>query len=187
MKFQPLLNQYKIKADLNMLLNMWNESHRVYHSLKHLTDISDMISEDYASGKIDEKTNNKLLLTSLFHDIIYDPTKNDNESKSADFFMSLCTEKDNIDILEIKQSILDTATHKGTTILSEKFNKYDMNIVERDYDSLLEWEHGIHEEYKVFGDKYKAGRIVFLESLYNKYPLNMGNLSKLVEYVKNNY
>jgi predicted metal-dependent HD superfamily phosphohydrolase len=186
MKYQFLLNKYKIKANLEMLLDMWNESHRSYHNLNHLMDISDMILEDFLSKKIDEKTYEKLILTNLFHDIVYNPTRKDNESKSAEFFMNMCMDKANRDILEIKEAILATATHKSTNLLSEKFNKYDMNIVERDFNSLLEWEKGISVEYSFAGDQYKNGRLVFLESLLPKYPLNNENLLMLIEHVKAN-
>jgi predicted metal-dependent HD superfamily phosphohydrolase len=83
--------------------------------------------------------------------------------------------------------ILDTKTHEATTNLSESFNYYDMSIVERDFDQLLEWENGIHEEFKAYGEAYKEGRLKFLESILDKYPHNTENLLKLVEWVKNNY
>jgi len=82
--------------------------------------------------------------------------------------------------------ILDTKTHQVTTNLSESFNHYDMSIVERDFDQLLEWEMGIKEEYKAYGDSYKEGRLKFLESLLDKYPNNTGNLLKLIDWVKTN-
>ena len=180
-----LLNKYKIKAEIGMLLEMWNEPQRGYHNLEHLSDLNDMITQDFIDGKISERVMEKLLLTALFHDIIYDPRKKDNEAKSAEFFMSVCLEK-NAEILEINQAILDTATHIGTIPLSEKFNLYDMNIVERDYDSLLKWERGIHEEFS-FYPEYQKHRLAFLESIVDKYPLNSDNLTKLIEYVKNHY
>jgi hypothetical protein len=62
-----------------------------------------------------------------------------------------------------------------------------MSIVERDFDQLLEWENGIAEEFKAYGELYKDGRLKFLESLLDKYPHNTENLLKLVEWVKNNY
>lgn len=188
MNISELLNKYKIKANATMLLDMWCESHRAYHNLDHYMDIDTMIMDDFSKNKIDEKTCEKLRLTNLFHDIVYDPTRVDNEQKSSDFFLSVCMEKNNKDILEINQAILDTSTHKGTILLSEKFNKYDMNIVERNYDSLLKWEEGIHEEYKFAGnDLYKKGRLKFLENLVNKYPMNSDNITKLIQYVKINY
>ena len=113
--------------------------------------------------------------------------KNDNEEKSAEFFMNCCMEKDNADIQHIKQMILDTKTHKSQDKLTEAFNNYDMNIVERDFDQLLEWEHGIHSEYQAYGDMYKEGRLKFLESILDKYPNNTENLLKLIDFVKKSY
>ena len=102
--------------------------------------------------------------------------------------MECAIDKSNADIKEINQMILDTKTHQANTMLSESFNNYDMNIVERDFEQLLEWEQGIHEEFKGYGDEmYKMGRLKFLESLLDKYPNNTENLIKLVDWVKVNY
>lgn len=187
MKFSQLLEKYNIKANIDMLLEMWNEPHRSYHNLEHLVDLNNMITNDYISGKLNEKTTEKLLLTALFHDIVYDPKRTDNEIQSAKFFESVCLDKNNIHIKDIKQAIIDTQFHKGDNYLSELFNKYDMNIVERDYESLLNWENGIYKEYSFAGQAYKEGRLKFLESLVEKYTLNSGNLTKLMEYVKSTY
>ena len=168
---QELLDKWSIKLDYNTLLSMWNESHRSYHTQNHLLDLIDQINESKNQFE-SNKDYEKMVLCALFHDCIYDPMKNDNEEKSADFFINCCQEKNNPDILDIKQMILDTKTHEATTPLSEKFNQMDMSIVERDFNQLLEWEKGIREEYKAYGDMYKMGRLQFLESLLDKYPHN---------------
>ena len=185
MNLQELLNKWSIKCDLNTILARWNESHRHYHSLNHLNDLIAQINEN--KSKYSEKEYEKLLIASLFHDIVYDPMKSDNEEKSAEFFIECCSDKTNQDITEIKQMILDTKTHQSNTLLSESFNNFDMNIVERDFDQLLEWERGIHEEFQAYGEMYKFGRLQFLESILDKYPNNTENLLKLIEYVKTNY
>ena len=185
MDLQELLNEWNIKCDVTTLLAMWNESHRSYHTLNHLNDLIEQINE--GKSKYSQKEYEKLLITALFHDCVYDPMKTDNEEKSADFFTECCHDKDNKDNNDIRQMILDTKTHEATTKLSESFNHYDMNIVERDFDQLLEWENGIHEEYKGYGDVYKDGRLKFLESMLDRYPNNTENLLKLVDWVKENY
>ncbi len=185
MNLQELLNKWNIKCDVNTLLAMWNESHRAYHTLNHLNDLIDQINEN--KSKYSEKQYEKLIITALFHDCVYDPMKSDNEEKSAQFFETCCVDKTNSDVKEIKQMILDTKTHQSTTPLSESFNRFDMSIVERDFDQLLEWEKGISEEYKSFGESYKEGRLKFLESILDKYPHNTDNLLKLVNWVKDNY
>jgi len=182
---QELLDKWNIKLNYNILLSMWNESHRAYHNQNHLLDLIEQINENKSKFG-SQKDYEKMILCALFHDCVYDPMRNDNEEKSAEFFMNSCQEK-NKDILDIKQMILDTKTHESTTNLSEKFNQLDMNIVERDFEQLLEWENGIFNEYKAFGDKYKVGRLQFLESLLDKYPHNTLNLLKLIDYVKTSY
>ena len=184
MNLQDLLNKWNIKCDVKTVLAMWNESHRSYHTLNHLNDLIEQINEN--KSKYSEKEYEKLMITSLFHDCVYDPTKSDNEEKSAEFFENCCIDKSDADIQDIKQMILDTKTHESTTPLSESFNHYDMSIVERDFDQLLEWEKGIAEEYKFAGEKYKEGRLKFLDSILDKYPHNTENLIKLIEFVKSN-
>ena len=185
MNLQELLNKWNIKCDVNTLLSMWNESHRHYHNLNHLNDLIEQINEN--KSKYSEKEYEKLMLTALFHDCVYYPTSSTNEEDSAKFLIECAVDKSNSDILEVKQMVLDTKTHKSTTPLSESFNKFDMSIVERDFSELLEWENGIHEEFSVYPkEEYKEGRVKFLESLLDKYTHNTDNLLKLIDYVKSN-
>lgn len=185
MNLQELLNKWNIKCDINTLLSMWNESHRHYHNLNHLNDLIDQINEN--KSKYSNKEYEKLMLAAIFHDCVYDPMSSTNEEDSANFLMECAVDKSNSDILDVKQMILDTKTHNSTTNLSELFNKFDMSIVERDFDQLLEWENGISEEFSVFPkEQYKEGRIKFLKSVMDSYPNNTENLLKLIEWVKNN-
>ena len=185
MNLQKLLEKWNIKCDINIVLSMWNESHRSYHNLDHLNDLIDQINED--RSEYTEMEFEKLILAALFHDCVYEPKNSDNEEKSASFFLESCSDKKNKDVLDIEKIILDTKTHESTDRLSKSFNKYDMNIVERDFDQLLDWEKGISEEYKGYGDAYKDGRLKFLESMLDRYPNNTENLLKLVDWVKENY
>jgi predicted metal-dependent HD superfamily phosphohydrolase len=182
---QELLEKWNIKVDYNILLSMWNESHRSYHTQNHLLDLIEQINEQ--KSKLSQTQYEKLVLCALFHDIVYDPKRGDNEEKSAEFFINCCSEKDNIDLLEVKQMILDTKTHESQTNLSQLFIHFDMKVVESDYEKLLEWEKGIKNEFEpIYGkDQYKFGRLHFLESLLDKYPQNTDNLLKLIDYVKN--
>lgn len=182
---QELLDKWNIKLDYNTLLSMWNESHRHYHNQNHLLDLINQINESKDSFE-SQKSYEKMILCALFHDCVYDPLRNNNEEKSAEFFES-CLQLKNSDTHEIKQMIIDTKNHIPTTKLSEKFIHFDMNIVERDFDQLLEWEIGIRQEFKAHGENYKVGRLLFLESLLDKYPHNTENILKLVEWVKTNY
>lgn len=187
MDLQSILDKWNIKISADTILDIWNESHRHYHNLNHLNSLLNKIEERFQNGEFDEKMKEKLIITALFHDIVYEPGKDDNEEKSAQFLLEVAIDKSNPDILEIERAILETKDHKSSTKLSEVFNDMDMSIVEEGFEELLEWEKGIYQEFKQFGDKYKSGRLKFLESLLDKYPTNSGNLVRLIEWVKENY
>ncbi len=185
---QEILDKWGIKIKYDTVLSMWNESHRHYHNQSHLVDLIDQINNYYKnkSNKLSNKEYEKLLISSLFHDIIYDPLKENNEEMSSNFFLNLCEDK-NHDIIEISKIILDTKNHSSINELSNLFSSFDMNIVTRDYNSLLEWESGIREEYSLYStEEYKIGRIGFLEGLLDKYPSNSNNLIRLISFVKDN-
>ncbi len=182
---QDILNKWNIKLNYNMLLSMWNEPQRHYHNQTHLANLVSDINE--SKNNYSQKEYEKLMLTALFHDIIYDPMRNDNEERSAEFFEKACQDN-NEDIQDIKRAILDTKEHKGINKTAIIFNKFDMSIVEGSYNDLLQWEEGIYNEYKFYGNEnYKKGRLKFLESIIDKYPSNSENLLKLSDYIKTNY
>lgn len=183
-EIQSILNNWGIKCDINIIINMWNEPGRYYHNIDHLNDLIIQIKnniKDYNKFQYEE-----LILTAIFHDIIYDPTRNDNEERSADFFMSCVYNKENKYILNIKRNILDTKTHIASSPISEIFIKYDMDILNRDFDKLLEWEKNIRKEYNIYSnDEYKEGRLEFIMNQLEKY--NNPNLMKLIDWVYDNY
>ncbi|HEY9178841.1 MAG TPA: hypothetical protein VIN07_14185 [Flavipsychrobacter sp.] len=183
---QHLLDKYRINTSADQLLRRWEEPHRAYHGKAHLYDLFRQIADDYDKGNITATEREKLELVALFHDIIYDRT--DNEERSTQLLLSLCDNPKDADILAIHEAILATANHEDVSPLSATFNRYDMNIVERSFDELLDWEHGIYQEYKSIGDEaYKTGRLRFLQSLPGKYPDNRVNLEKLIAWVASNY
>ena len=181
---QEIFDRNGISADATTILNIWNEPGRYYHDIDHLNYMIDAIQK-LNLGQSDEDL---LIIAAVFHDIVYDAMKFDNEEKSAEFFMNCCKNKLDKRNLLIKQIILDTKSHKSNNWLSKVFCDIDMDIVLKDYNTLLEWEEGIYNEYKGWGDKkYKEGRLKFLNSLLSKYPQNAGNLMKLIQYVEEKY
>lgn len=179
-----ILDKWGIEYSYKEILTHWNEPHRYYHSQTHLDELLSSITKDM--GSYSNRTYEKLIIIALFHDIIYEPGSKDNELKSAEFFMSKCTNKTNNDILLMKQAILDTKTHESKITLSLVFCRYDMSIVTKSFDELLIWENGIRKEYKVCDTLYKIGRLKFLRSLLGKHN-NDENINKLIDWVKTNY
>lgn len=195
---QKILNFFDINDTVENIIEHWNEPQRSYHSLNHLKDLLEMIKKlKIPSNPKDFDPQNPrlinnhlfylLVLTAIYHDIIYDPKLKDNEEKSAEYFKSKWKVSGGSKN-EIYKAILATKTHKTVNQISEFFNKLDMDILNRDYPELLKWETGIFNEYEFYGNEnYKKGRLKFLESEINNYPKNKENLLKLIDYVKTNY
>jgi pantetheine-phosphate adenylyltransferase len=184
MNLQKLLDKWEIKCDLNLILSMWNESGRYWHTLDHLNDLISQIDKN--KDKYTELEYEKLILISLFHDVIYDPSRTDNEERSAEFLMKCVKNKYNKDILDIKQAILDTKSNTSNNELSEDFISYDMDILNRPLNDLIQWEKSIRSEYGIYPDKkYKKGRLSFLNSIMKEY--KNPDLLKLINWVSKNY
>ena len=169
-------------------MERWNEPHRHYHNIDFLEKLISSINEDFGDGFLSETDRDKLVLTALFHKLIYEPIKEDNEEKSSEVFHRFCGEKYNIDLVEVKQMILDLKRGVPCTPLSKKFLDYNMSICQKDFESLLTWEKSLREEYSmVENSNYKEKRIKYLESCLENYPLNMDNLLDLINWVNSNY
>ena len=180
--FEPLLQKWEIQHTVAELLDRWNEPHRMYHSLSHLQDLVQQIQQ---CDDITTLQRDMLLLTALYHDIIYDPEANTNEEASAAFFLEA-----SIDPLpfhwQIAYMIRDTAHHNPSSALSALFSEMDMAIVTRPYNDLLEWERGIHYEYSFLPiDVYIERRTAFLRQMAHDYPANAAALFQLISHVQN--
>jgi predicted metal-dependent HD superfamily phosphohydrolase len=102
--------------------------------------------------------------------------------------MKRAKDRSNPMIQKINQAILDTKSHIASNELSVIFNDLDMDVFNRSYSGLLKWENGVYNEYKAVGnDKYREGRVQFLQSQLDNYPKNRKNLLRLIDYVNNEY
>lgn len=186
MTLRDLLVKYNINTNPKFILDLWREPQRHYHNIGHLQDLLDMLH--FNSKMYSQDTYELLLLVAYFHDIIYDPTKNNNEEESANLFLNLCKDKKNPNIQLVYSAILDTKNHENNSWLSTIFNEYDLDILNRDYEELLKWENGIYNEYKYVGDEsYKKHRLMFLTQILDKKIMNTENILKLIDYVKEKY
>lgn len=68
--------------------NHYQESGRYYHTLNHIDCMFKQM--DKVVGKLQDTE--AVSLAILFHDVIYDPTKSDNEQRSADLFRQFAVE-----------------------------------------------------------------------------------------------
>jgi predicted metal-dependent HD superfamily phosphohydrolase len=161
--FYDLLTEYDISA--STFTKLWqeiksrhSEVHRHYHNLSHLNHLFQHINE------VHSLLNNPqvALLSIFFHDIIYNPTKSDNEEQSA-----LIAEKRLISISvptqiidQCTQMILATKSHKESLISDcNYFTDADLAILGSSQEYYSNYAKQIRQEYAMYDDKtYKAGR-----------------------------
>lgn len=66
---------------LDELVAAYGEPHRAYHTLDHIAALLGLLDE-HGEGVTDRAA---LVLAILFHDVVYDPARRDNEAASAGF------------------------------------------------------------------------------------------------------
>ena len=185
---KELTEHPEVSKQIDEIFSKWQEPQRFYHTLEnHLFPLIDDIKQAKKEYKLTDEQYQKLLAAALFHDIVYNPkSSSGNERKSIEYYEELVLEEDK----EVCKIIEETETHKPTTKLSEIFCQQDMNIINQDFNKLMEWENQIFKEFQFVGyDKYKEGRIKFLESLFDSPFLdssNKPNILNLIKYVSPN-
>ena len=157
----------KFTSDQSLIESLWNEIEkhysskiRHYHNLSHVSSMLNLVEEFKATI-----TNYDAFLFAIwYHDIIYKPTKNNNEEKSALFA------KKRLEILNIDEEtsktvtklIISTKNHK--VILTDNVdNSYlldiDLSILGTNWKTYQEYLNNIRKEYAIYPDfMYKKGR-----------------------------
>lgn len=182
-QYRSVFADYGIQ-NLDLIAQSWQESHRYYHNEEHLAFLIQQIERVFAEGEVNEMQKNALLMAAYFHDIVYDPTRQDNEEKSAEFFTQLSNNQ--LFSENIKQIILETKTHRPSEKLSKIFSDLDMWIISHSsFLELLDYEYKIFKEFQFFDySVYKTVRINLLKQFAQQYPQNAVNLNHLVDYLK---
>lgn len=156
----PKANSRKI---LEEVIEKYTEPHRSYHNLSHIYSLLMMAEEYY------DFIENPILfeLSIWFHDLIYDPSRNDNEEKSAERAIELLSPFLADSFLEnLKQMILSTIKH--SPILKDNDNELfldlDMSVLASEPKIYHQYTSAIRKEFSIFSDEiYHLGRKSVLE------------------------
>lgn len=161
--FISLVNIYT--NDHALIDELWKETEkyysgkkRYYHNLAHLESLLDQLSA--VKAKIHDW--NTLLFTLYYHDIIYNPVKNDNEEKSAALAgkrmqqLEVPAEK----ILQCRARILATKKHEiSADSDTNYFIDADLSILGQPWTVYETYYKNVRKEYAVYPDViYKPGR-----------------------------
>ncbi|MCK9576364.1 MAG: adenylyltransferase/cytidyltransferase family protein [Candidatus Pacearchaeota archaeon] len=182
--FHAVIGRYQLSITLESLEQIYNEPHRHFHTTQHLNEIMNKIASIDNAQELDISMYDELVLTTMYHDIVYYPWLNDNEEKSADFVLKTMARSPLRD--RVFENVLQTKKHDGQTAVQLLFNKLDFGGLKdpafTDIAKLIEAEHQIFKEYNFNDiDSYIDGRINFYKSITNGSPL----IPQMIDYVKN--
>lgn len=179
-----LINGYGIDITQSEVRRRYSEPHRHFHTTEHLNDVLGQIFDIY-NCSLDLVP---MIIAGVFHDIVYDPQRKDNEEKSVEVLESYISDSEkNYDIIEqSKKIILATKTHDKIHDLISNFNKIDCSILDRtELPELLKWEEEIRKEYEFAGwEQYKERRLRFLNLSLPNHKSNEKNLLELIKIIE---
>ena len=151
------------------ILENYTKKWKFYHNLNHVYSFVNLF-EKY--NKFINNYKNEFLISIYFHDIIYIPSRNDNEEESINMFNKFYNEvkPNNLNKEKVIEFIAETKNHslsKDYDFELDLFLDMDMQIVSD--ENWEEYENKIRKEYCFMDEnEYKNKRRQFLQSLVNK-------------------
>lgn len=148
----------------------YNKAIRFYHNQQHL----EQLFQQFDTIKSQLKQPLIIALALFYHDIIYDPTRQDNELKSAEYAVDkLGKHLSDAQCARVYALIMMTATHNiddkdGNIFDSDAAFLLDMDlsILGADWSDYERYAQAIRQEYShVSIDDYRYGRIAVLQGL----------------------
>lgn len=148
------------------LLRRYAEPHRRYHTTRHLADVLDRVDE--LAGEADDA--DAVRLAVWFHDAIYDPSRGDNEERSAELAEELLAGAGLPagTVAEVARLVRLTATHapaegdRNGAVLCDA----DLAILAAAPERYAAYAAEVREEYAhVPDDAFRSGRARVLRDL----------------------
>jgi predicted metal-dependent HD superfamily phosphohydrolase len=153
------------RTEWSALIGNWSEPHRSYHGLAHLAAVLGLVGE--LSGAASDP--DAVALAAWYHDIAYDPERDDNEQLSAERAragLRGLVPENRVD--EVARLVLLTAGHDAEpgdangAVLCDA----DLAVLAGPPDAYVAYASAIRAEYGHLSDEeFTAGRIAVLERL----------------------
>jgi predicted metal-dependent HD superfamily phosphohydrolase len=149
----------------------YNGEGRYYHTMRHVEALLKWSNQHAAQLQQKDVVD----LAIIYHDVIYDPTRRDNEEKSAERAVQELTQlnfpKEKIEL--VQKYILATKGHnvpKGQENSDMAYMlDFDLSILGTNWEDYLTYAQNIRREYQVIPDSmFFPGRIRVLESFLQK-------------------
>jgi predicted metal-dependent HD superfamily phosphohydrolase len=152
-----------------LIVERHGEPHRHYHTLRHIDLMLRQLPAGHAFAR-------EMIAATLFHDIIYDPTRSDNEELSLAAFFSVASTISPdapLDADLVSSMILATKSHHfrdkdaGSDRAINLLLRADLSILWHPDPQVYEWyAKGIRKEYAfVPDDQFREARARILTTL----------------------
>ncbi|WP_433832473.1 HD domain-containing protein [Flavobacterium anhuiense] len=146
----------EIQQNWDILEKAYSKKSRYYHNLTHLEEM--IASFEIYRNRLQNP--NEILFSIFYHDVVYSASKKDNELKSAEFALSILSEKIKLDKQFVFDAICATQLHAYNE--NEDINwliDFDLKILAKDWDDYKIYFEQIRKEYRIYPDfLYKPGR-----------------------------
>lgn len=148
----------------------YSEPQRAYHTLTHI----EQLLGQFDSIKSFLSEPDTIALALYYHDIVYDPTRSDNEQKSAEYAVdALSPYFSSTQCQDIYALIMITADHQiDESINSVKYNDaaylldMDLSILGAPWSLYNQYAQAVRQEYAHVADvDYRHGRTAVLQGL----------------------
>ncbi len=153
----------------------YSESHRYYHTIQHIEDMLYYMEETRKDTefKLDYKQDLRVYFAILYHDIVYDPTRDDNEKLSVRRMKKdLKPIMGHYEIDDIGQMILVTKDHKICWEYPDWWKRFldlDLMVLAAPEKTYKEYANDIRMEYKFIPySTYAEKRIAVLEGFIGR-------------------
>ncbi len=177
--FHKVFLKYTDEKTTNKLFSevfkRYSKKNRHYHNMHHIQGMCS--SWDLFKSQL--KNQDAIFFAIIYHDIIYNPLKSDNEEKSSDYFRDKVANLLKLDIttvVKVCDAILATKHNEDSKELWKNdldiqyFLDFDLHILGTRHESEYEWyRKGVRKEYRIYPNfMYKPGRKKVLENFLNR-------------------
>ncbi len=174
-------------AWLEKVFSAYRQPHRYFHTVGHLLDICEGIRREAWD---EPSLAAELLLTALFHDVVWYPQGRDSEERSVEAFHILLGQMGDPLPPPVKDricsAILSTRDQENVSEMAARFHNFDCQvIIQGSHVDLLAYEFQIFREYQYLNmTDYRKGRAEFFRRFARRFPQCRQTMAFLVEYLE---
>jgi predicted metal-dependent HD superfamily phosphohydrolase len=151
---------------LDQIKRAYAEPHRHYHTIEHIASLLRLLDE-HGHNVVDHDA---VVLAILFHDIVYDPARHDNEEASADVAAERLAQLGLPDrlIIKVRRYILATRHGEGAGTIDDRdlalLLDLDLSVLAAAPAPYRAYAQAVRREYAHVPDElYRSGRRQVLE------------------------